>query len=288
MTGDRPLDIVKGIYRMNDRTEGDGMSLRRTCLANIVTALVILSGFTLSARATDQPVIAAAADLKFALDDIANRFRQDTGRIVKLSFGSSGNFTRQIEQGGPFEMFLSADESLVFKLADRGLTLGRGALYAIGRIVIFIPHGSPLKPDGSLQDLAAATADKRLKRFAIANPQHAPYGHAAMQALQKIGVWDKIGASLVLGENAAQATQFAISGSTEGGIIPYSLSLASDVAKHGQAALIPENLHAPLRQRMVLLKRAGETARQFFAYIQLPPARAILKQYGFVLPGELR
>ncbi|MGE0733982.1 MAG: molybdate ABC transporter substrate-binding protein [Alphaproteobacteria bacterium] len=253
----------------------------------MMAAMIVWSGITLSARAANEPIIAAAADLKFALDEIANQFRNNTGRIVKLSFGSSGNFTRQIEQGGPFEMFLSADESLVFKLSDQGLTLDRGALYAVGRIVIFIPQGSPLKPDGSLMDLVAATADKRLKRFTIANPEHAPYGQAAMQALQKVGIWDKIGASLVLGENAAQATHFALSGSTQGGIIPYSLSLAPEVAKHGQAALIHEHLHAPLRQRMVLLKRAGETARLFFAYIQSPPSRASLKRYGFVLPDEL-
>ena len=173
------------------------------------------------------PVIAGAADLKFALEEIAVKFRDETKREVKLVFGSSGNFCRQIGQGAPFQVFLSADEGFVFKLADAGKTLDRGELYALGRIVIIVPHGSTLKADGELKDLAAALDDGRLRKFAIANPEHAPYGKRAEEALKHAGLWQRIQDKLVLGENVSQAAQFAVSGSTQGGIIAYSLAKGS-------------------------------------------------------------
>jgi molybdate transport system substrate-binding protein len=234
----------------------------------------------------DAPVIAGASDLKFALEAIAVKFRQDTQREVKLVFGSSGNFYRQIEQGAPFQMFLSADEGFVFKLADAGKTQGRGELYALGRIVIIVPRGSVLKADGEFRDLAAALADGRLKKFAIANPEHAPYGKRAEEALKHAGLWEPIKGRLVLGENVSQAAQFATSGSTQGGIIAYSLAKAPAVAGLSEFALIPDTWHQALRQRMVLIKGADETARAFYRYLQQPAARTIMKHYGFVLPGE--
>lgn len=244
------------------------------------------------ACAQDVPAIAAAADLKFALAEITQAFEKDTRRTLKLSFGSSGNFAHQIEQGAPFELFLSADENYIFRLADKGLTNDRGTLYAVGRIVLFAPHGSSLKADDQLadplSDLRAALADGRLKRFAIANPDHAPYGRAAKAALEKAGLWDSIKPKLVQGENASQATQFAASGSSQGGIVPLSLSKAPEIARLGTFAMIPAEWHAaePLRQRMVLTKKAGETARAFYAYLQQPAARTIFVRYGFVLPNE--
>ena len=241
-----------------------------------------------SMRAAEAPAIAAAADLKFALTEIAQAFEKDTGHALKLSFGSSGNFARQIEQGAPFELFLSADEQYVFRLADNALTVDRGVLYAVGRIVIFVPHGSSLKADGGLADLKAALSDGRLQRFAIANPEHAPYGRAARTALQHAGLWSAIRPRLVLGENASQAMQFAAAGSSQGGIVPLSLSRAPEIARLGQFALIPGEWHAadPLRQRMVLMRKSGDTARRFHAYLQQPAARAIFVRHGFALPGE--
>jgi len=241
-----------------------------------------------AARAADVPPVAAAADLKFALTDVAERFKRDTGRTVTLTFGSSGNFAQQLEQGAPFELFLSADESFVFRLADKGLTLDRGVLYAVGRVVLFAPHGSVLQVDSGLEDLKAALADGRIKRFAIANPEHAPYGRAARAALQHAGLWSAIEPRLVYGENASQATQFAASGSSQGGIVPLSLSKANAIAKLGNFALIPAEWHAgePLRQRMVLVKAAGDTAHAFYDYLQKPAAREVLIRYGFVPPGE--
>lgn len=252
--------------------------------------LLVMLGCLLmqAARADDIPAIAAAADLKFALAEISQTFEKDTGRQLRISYGSSGNFTQQIEQGAPFELFLSADENYIFRLADKGIAVDRGALYAVGRVVLFAPRGSTLKADAQLADLKAALADGRLKRFAIANPDHAPYGRAARAVLQHAGLWEALRPKLVLGENASQATQFAAAGSSQGGIVPLSLSKAEEIAKLGTFALIPAAWHAgePLRQRMALTQKAGETARAFYAYLQRPVARAVFVRYGFVLPDE--
>jgi molybdate transport system substrate-binding protein len=249
-------------------------------------AAALAAGLPRSAPAQEAPPIAAAADLKFALEEIAAQFRAETGKEVKLVFGSSGNFTSQLQQGAPFQMFLSADESFVFQLADAGKTLDRGALYAEGRIVLFAPHGSPLKADADFAGLRQALERGRIQRFAIANPEHAPYGRAAQEALQRQGLWAQIEPKLVLGENVSQAAQFASSGSAQGGIFAYSLALAPELAARGNYVLIPADRHAPLRQRMVLLRNAGDTAKVFYAFVQTPAARAIFRKYGFVLPGE--
>lgn len=237
-------------------------------------------------RAQDAPTVAAASDLQFALTEIATAFHGQTGKEVKLAFGSSGNFARQIQQGAPFEIFFSADEKFVMDLSAAGLAVDDGALYAIGRIAIVVPNGSSLKADGTLADLALALKDGRLTKFAIANPEHAPYGRRAEEALRHAGLWDEIQDRLVLGENVSQAAQFATSGGAEGGIVAYSLALSPQVSKLATYALIPDDWYEPLRQRMVLLKGAGETASDFYEFVQSPPTRDILKRYGFVLPGD--
>jgi len=137
-----------------------------------------------------------------------------------------------------------------------------------------------------MSDVARGLADGRLRKLAIANPEHAPYGRAAMQALRSAGLWDAVQPALVLGENVSQAAQFAASGSAQAGIFAYSLALAPAFADAGSYTLLPERLHEPLRQRMVLTRKAGAAARAFHAHLQQPAARAVFKRYGFVLPGE--
>jgi molybdate transport system substrate-binding protein len=236
------------------------------------------------AWAANMPKVAAASDLEFALPDIANAFKRDTGHEVKLSFGSSGNFARQIAGGAPFELFLSADENYVAFLQKRGLTEGGGVLYAVGHIALFVPAGAGIKADPTLNDLTQAASDGRLKKLAIANPEHAPYGRAAKEALEKAGIWDQVKGRLVLGENVSQAAQFASSGSAQAGIIPLSLAMAPAMGGRGAFAEIPERFHSPLRQYMVLMKRASKSAREFYRYLQQAPARAVLEAYGFTLP----
>ena len=204
----------------------------------------------------------------------------------RLSLGSTGNFARQIREGAPFEIFMAADEAFIADLHRDGFTRDAGDLYAIGRIVVKVPPGSRLVPDGTLESLRQALAEGRITRFAIANPDHAPYGMRAREALQHAGLWDAIQPHLVFGENVSQAAQFALSGNAEGGIIALSLALAPQVAARGTHDLIPEDFHEPLRQRMALMKGAGPVAEAFYAYMKAPAARVIMERYGFVLPVE--
>lgn len=230
--------------------------------------------------------VAAASDLKFAMGEIVQAYKAISTQPIDMVFGSSGLLTAQIEQGAPFDIFMSADQSYVSRLASKRLTQGAGALYARGRIALFVANGSPLKPDGALADLRMALSDGRLKKLAIANPEHAPYGRAAREALIHAGLWVVAQPRLVLGENVSQATQFATTGDAQAGIIAWSLALAPDIAKLGKAALIPENWHKPLNQRMVILTRAQPAASAFYTYLQSPPARAVFKRFGFALPQD--
>ena len=248
-------------------------------------ALLPASAAARGARAGPAPaVVAAAADLKFALEEIVVLFERDTSHRLRLVFGSSGNLYAQIRQGAPFGLFLSADEALVFRLADAGLTRDRGTVYAIGRLAILVPRGSPLKPDGELRDLAEAVRDGRLRKFAIANPEHAPYGQRAQEALQNVGLWEAIRPRLVLGENVAQAAQFALSGSAQGGLVGSALARAPEIARSSAFGIVPATLHRPLVQRMVLTKAADAAATAFCEYLTTPRARDVLQRFGFETP----
>lgn len=253
-------------------------------LRRIAIALTVLSSAPSQVAAETPPVIAAASDLKFAVEEIAAAFTTETGMDVKLAFGSTGNFVTQIREGAPFQMFMAADEAFVAQLQDQGLTRDAGVLYGVGRIVVMAPHGSTLTPDTAMDNLAALLEAGAITRFAIANPDHAPYGQRAQEALTHRGLWDQVQPHLVLGENVSQAAQFALSGNAEGGIIALSLALAPDVSALGSFALIPEDWHEPLLQRMVLLNNAGPVAEAFYAYMQAPKAREIMVKYGFTLP----
>jgi molybdate transport system substrate-binding protein len=230
------------------------------------------------------PIVAAAGDLNPAATEVAEQFARETGERVEVVFASSGTLTRQIRDGAPFEVFLSADHALVEQLADLGLTRDRGRLYAIGRLVFFSPNGSPFNPQDGYQGLVRLLDAGRLTRFAIANPAHAPSGRAAEAALRKHGLWDRIRAHLVIGEHLPQAAQFTLTGNAVGGIIAHSQIHAPFLKDRGTWALVPEEDHPPLRQGMVLLKRAGPVAERFYQYMQEPAARAILKRYGFTEP----
>jgi molybdate transport system substrate-binding protein len=240
----------------------------------------------------DVPTVAAASDLQFALSEAAERFRDETGRELRLNFGSSGNFRRQIRQGAPFELYLSADEAYVLALHDEGRTEDEGVVYAIGRLVWLQRAGRDDLPGeadplaGVREAITAHGAGPGRARLALANPEHAPYGVAARQALEHAGLWDESAPLRVLGENVSQAAQFALSGDARGGLVAWSLALAPALAERSDHVLIPEAWHAPLVQRMALVKGAGETARAFYAWLQEEQARLILADYGFRLPGH--
>jgi molybdate transport system substrate-binding protein len=235
------------------------------------------------ADAQRAPAVAAAASLNPAVADVAEQFARDRGAQVRLVFGASGTLTRQIQDGAPFEMFLAADEEFPNRLTAAGLTKGPGAVYAVGRLVIFAPMGSALATDPRLDGLARLVKTGGVTRFAIANPDVAPYGRAAEALLRARGLWDALRPRLVLGDSIAQAAQFATTGNAVGGLLAYSLVLSPGFANRGTYAVIPQGDHPPLRQRMVLLKRAGAIASQFYDYLQTPAARAILQKHGFAV-----
>ncbi|MCS6997223.1 MAG: molybdate ABC transporter substrate-binding protein [Casimicrobiaceae bacterium] len=258
---------------------------RRRQLLALFAATPVATGLRdVGAQPAPAATIAAASDLKFALEEVIALFERETGQPLRVSYGSSGQFFSQILQGAPFHVFLSADESFVFRLADAGRTRDRGRLYAYGRIGLFVGLRSPLKADGSLKDLAASLKDGRVRKFAIASPEHAPYGMRAREALQHVGLWQAILPRLVFGENVSQAAQFVTSGAAEGGIIAYSLARAPQLAQAGRFDLISEAWHQPLAQRVVLLKDAPRAAVEFYDFLTTPRVQAILMRYGFTPP----
>jgi molybdate transport system substrate-binding protein len=228
--------------------------------------------------------IAAAADLKFAMDELVKDFKiSNSDAQVDVVYGSSGNFYGQIQQGAPYDLFFSADILYPQQLMTAGLAASEARPYAYGRIVLW--SGSL---DASKMTLESLT-DPKITRIAIANPQHAPYGKRAQEALEATGLWDKIQPKLVLGENIAQTAQFVESGNAQVGIIALSLAVNPELASKGGYWLVPENLHQPLEQAYVITKRAENNglARRFADFMVSKPARIVMIKYGFVLPGEV-
>ncbi len=253
-------------------------------MSALLIAAAMAIGTAAGFSAQRPTTVAAAANLNFALTEIANQFKVDSGASVEVVFGASGALTRQIRDGAPFELFLAADEEFPDQLTKAGLTRDAGVVYATGQLVIFAPNGSPLTVDARLNGLARLVKSGKAGRFAIANPDVAPYGKAAEAVLRKHGLWDTIRPQLVLGDTIAQAAQFATTGNAIGGLVAYSLVLGPGFAERGKYAVIPESDHPPLRQRMVLLKRAGPTAAQFYTYLQRKTAKAILRKNGYGVP----
>ncbi len=257
----------------------------RRCLLGLPLAAALAGRAAAQAPAT----VAAAANVKPAIEELAALFERAGGGPLRLVFGSSGNFVAQILQGAPFHLFVSADEEMVFRLADAGRTLGgardRGRVYALGRLALLAPMGSPLKVDPALRDLGAALRDGRMSKLAIANPEHAPYGQRAREALQHAGLWELARPRLVIAENVSQAVQFALSGSAQGGLVAHSLTLVPAVAAAGQAALVPASFHAPLTQRLALFKGAPPAARAFHDFLVAPAAQSVWQRHGYTPPG---
>jgi molybdate transport system substrate-binding protein len=253
-------------------------------MRRLPAVLFVLFVLFAGAAAAQGSLVAAAANVKYALDDIVAAFGRDTGHTLRVSYGGTGNLAQQIENGAPFELFVAADEAAIERLAAAGYARDGGVVYAVGRLALFVPRGSTLAIDGTLADLKAAVADGRLKRFAIASPEHAPYGRAARQALERAGVWESIRARLVLGESVAQAMQFAAAGDAQGGLVPLALASAPALRTRGSYVAIPDAMHAPLRQRMALMQRAGAAAIAFEAYLRGPVARDILVRHGYAVP----
>lgn len=227
-----------------------------------------------------QITVAAAADLRSALDEISAHYQADTSRRMKVIYGSSGNFYQQIQNGAPFDLFFSANSDYPKKLESAGLALpGTYYEYARGSLVLFVTSTSALDLRNGLQVLL----DASVQRIAIADPAHAPYGQAAVAVLKSQGLYDKVSRKIVVGENVAQAASFVMSGAANIGIIALSLALQPGSRSQTRFAEIPANEYPPIQQACIVLKSSKERnmSRQFEAYIQGPEASKILQRYGF-------
>ncbi|MCX8104094.1 MAG: molybdate ABC transporter substrate-binding protein [Candidatus Bipolaricaulota bacterium] len=252
------------------------------------TALAVLGVLYLS-RSVAEPTlrVAAAADLKFALDELIEVFQRQHPQVsVAVSYGSSGSFFAQLSQRAPFDIFFSADMDYPRKLMEQGLALPETEfLYAIGRIVLWVVKDSSL----SVETLGVqALLDPTVKKIALANPQHAPYGRAAETALKSLGVYNAVREKFVFGENVAQAAQFVQSGAAQVGVIALSLALAPPLREHGRFWELPPESYPKMEQGGVILRWARDraSAQLLRAFALSTQGRALLKSYGFFLPGE--
>lgn len=247
---------------------------------------LLTAGFMLLALCAhaEKITVAAAADLKFAMHDIVTAFKAaNPGDEIEVIYGSSGKFKTQIQQGAPFDLFMSADIAFARELARAGFAATEAKAYALGRIVLWSSS-----QDASKMTLANLT-DSKITRISIANPKHAPYGKRAEEALRASGLWEKVEHKLVYGENVAHAAQFVQSGNAQVGIIALALALSPELASKGAYAAVPDKLHTPLEQGVIVTKRAQGSllARRFADYLSTPAAHALLVRYGFVVPGDV-
>jgi molybdate transport system substrate-binding protein len=251
-------------------------------------AFLCLAGFLVSGAASAQQknaeiLVAAAADLSSPLQEISTSFQKQTGVRVKLSFGASGTLTQQIQEGAPFDLFLSADMDYPRQLISSGkadpASLNQ---YATGKLVLWVPADSKL----DLQQGMSILLDPSLKKIAIANPQHAPYGRAAVAALKHAGIYDRIASRLVLGENVSQAAQFVESGNAQAGFVALAHALAPSAKGKGRYWEVPAEDYPPLSQGVVALSHSQhkQEAAEFLEFLKTTGAVAIFENYGFTAP----
>lgn len=248
----------------------------RPFVVRLLFSFVVLRG---SIQAQDLTV-AAASDLQFAMQDITAAFLKQTDKHVNVVYGSSGNFYEQIQNGAPFDLFFSANLDYARNLESAGLAEpGTVYPYATGKIVLWVPAASKL----NLRDGLRAVLDRSVRKLAIANPQHAPYGQAAVAALKKQDLYDRVSDKLVLGENISQTASFVLSGSADAGIVALSLALSPNMKDKGRYAEVPAADYAPIEQGCVVLAKSRNkaAAHAFLDFIKTAGAKDILQKYGF-------
>jgi molybdate transport system substrate-binding protein len=254
-------------------------------MIRVIIALCLLLIPSLHVALAEQITVAAASDLSFAFREIATEYEKTTGHHVRLTLGSSGNFFAQIQNGAPFDLYFSADISYPKKLEEAGLVVP-GSLYpyAVGRIVLWAGRDSHADLSKGLEILR----EPAIKKIAIANPKHAPYGRAAVAAMEYFKVYDQARDKLILGENISQAAQFVESGACDIGIIALALAAAPAMKSKGTYWEVPAEAHPAIEQGAVILKQSNsqEAARQFLEFIKGPSGQEILKRYGFVVPQQ--
>jgi len=250
--------------------------------------IAILSCTFLIVSAHAQTItVAAAADLRPALDEIASRFQRQSGAKVNAIYGSSGNFSQQIQNGAPFDLFFSANVEYPRKLENAGLTVpGSYYEYARGKIVLLVPMTSKL----DLKQGLKALLDPAIKKVAIAEPSHAPYGQATVAALKAENIYDQVSTKLVTGENISQAASFVLSGAADAGIVALSLALSPSIKDQVRFAEIPGSDYPPIQQACVVLKSSKQQklALEFESFVKSEEATQILRRYGFEVPAAVK
>jgi molybdate transport system substrate-binding protein len=246
-----------------------------------LSCFIIFGLFASFSQAADKPMAAIASNMSYVMLDIATAFQKKTDTEVRITFGSSGNFARQIVQGAPYKLFLSADKKYVDFLRHNGMNLLADVDYARGRIGLYIPKNSRLYKNTDLDSAIKMIIHGNYKRLAIANPEHAPYGLAAQQALRSAGLWVTAKKRLLLTENAAQTMQVALSGNVDVAVVSASFMHLPEVNSKGKFFIIPESWHKPLRQHLVLLEGASVSERELFEYMQNNESQLIVQKYGY-------
>jgi len=248
------------------------------CRTILIAAIAVC--FVTELCAEQDITVAAAADLQFAMGDIADRFQKESGKLVKVIYGSSGNFTQQIQNGAPFDVFFSANLEYPKQLEAAGLTEpGTYYEYATGKIVLWVLNDSRLDLSSGLKSLL----NPSIREIALANPQHAPYGKAAVAAMQKANVYDSVKSKFVLGENISQTATFVVSGAADVGIVALSLAVSPNMKDRGRYVEIPTADYPPIEQAAVILRssKKKEVAREFLTFMQKSEIHDVLKSYGF-------
>ncbi len=257
-------------------------------ISTLIVCALLLGATLLSAQPAEKSpalMVAAAADLSSALQQIADNYQKKTGVEVKLSFAASGALTEQIRNGAPFDLFFSADMDYPRKLIASGDAEGSSLLeYAIGKLVLWVPANSPLDPRKGFEILF----DPSVKKLAIANPEHAPYGRAAVAALKHAGVYDRVADKIVQGENISQAAQFVESGNAQAGFVALAHAVAPSMQGKGKFWIVPAEDYPPLAQGAVIPSHSQhkKEAAEFLGYIKTRETSELLRRYGFELPQK--
>jgi molybdate transport system substrate-binding protein len=261
--------------------------MNRFCLVVAVCLAFISTDSRAQEKQSDNELlVAAAADLNPALNEIAQQFQKNTGVHVKTSFGASGALTQQIQNGAPFDVFFSADMEYPRQLIAQGNADAASLYqYSLGKLVLWVPSSSPLDVEHKGMEVLL---DPSVKKIAIANPQHAPYGRAAVAALKHAGLYDRLTERLVMGENVSQAAQFAESGNAQAGFVAMAHAVSPAVKNTGKFWVVPADYYPPLEQGVVIVARSQhkKEATKFLDYLKTRDASDVLRKFGFTLPHD--
>ena len=250
----------------------------------MIRLFLILATLILGANAADaqSTKIAVAANMKGAFSEILESYKSQGRSEIQVVYGSSGNFSAQILNGAPFGLFIAADEHFPLELYKKGKTINEGAIYAIGKLAFIVKTSSGIQIGSHKAEIAKAIA--KANKVAIAKPELAPYGKAAIEYLKADGLWELAKDKLVYGDNVGVATHYVVTGGADLGFTALSLAKTTEVAKETSYFLVSDGLYEPISQRMVLIKGASPQAQELYRYMQSAQAKSILQKYGYITP----